>query len=278
MVSTARFFRLRSTNAVDVLLVVALDRLLGQPPPRLGRDVERLLALLAQPRQQPLAAAVAVDVGGVEEVHPAVERAVQRRHRLVVLDRAERPADRPGPEADCRNLPIRASERSKFHVRRAKLARRTCPLKSGSGWGQTSCASADSTAPSTRRRTGLREPSAGRAGTGAPARRSRRPAATPPCRPRTPAGRSPRTAASSPGRSPGGRRTTAGSIRHGSPGRRAIRLPPHRSPCSRGGRLGRSAQRLQLRRTAVRSRAACAPSASPASAAARSCGPRRRTR
>ena len=53
-----------------------------------------------QAPDEPLRAAVAVDVGGVEERHAGVGRGVQRRHRGVLVDLAPVGADLPRAEAD----------------------------------------------------------------------------------------------------------------------------------------------------------------------------------
>ena len=84
----------------QVLAVEALGDERLQALAGLGRDVERVAALAAQARQQLFTVAVAVDVGGVEEVHAAIQRAVQRRQRLAIVDRAPGAADGPGAEAD----------------------------------------------------------------------------------------------------------------------------------------------------------------------------------
>ena len=58
------------------------------------------VALPQQAPDEPLRAAVAVDVGGVEERHAGVGRGVQRRHRGVLVDLAPVGADLPRAEAD----------------------------------------------------------------------------------------------------------------------------------------------------------------------------------
>jgi hypothetical protein len=110
----------------QVLLVVALGGLLGEPAPRLGGDVEGVLALAPQSGQQLLGVPVAIDIGRVEEVHPPIERPVQGRHRLVIGDRAPGPADGPGAEADPGNVPVGPTQCPIFHHSEANL---TQPLE-----------------------------------------------------------------------------------------------------------------------------------------------------
>ena len=93
----------------QVLLGVVLHPLLD-PAPELGRDHERLVPLAEQPADQPLRAAVAVDVGGVEERDPGVDGGVERVERLRVVGLAPRAADRPGSEPDLRDGPAGLAE------------------------------------------------------------------------------------------------------------------------------------------------------------------------
>src|SRR5262249_55054975 len=73
----------------QVLARVPVGRLDRQTPASLGRDVDRLAGpLAAKPGNEALAAAVAVDVRGVDEVDTGVDRGVQRAHRLVIVHRA----------------------------------------------------------------------------------------------------------------------------------------------------------------------------------------------
>src|SRR5690606_22812978 len=87
-----------------------------EPTPRFRRYVERGAGFLPQPRQQPLAAAVPIDVGGVEEVDPVLEGASERRHRLVVVDGPPGTTNRPGPEAQCGHAPACAAQLPVFHT------------------------------------------------------------------------------------------------------------------------------------------------------------------
>ena len=43
---------------------------------------------------------VAVDVGGVYEVHPRIDRGVKRGGRIALVDIPPRPANRPGAESN----------------------------------------------------------------------------------------------------------------------------------------------------------------------------------
>src|SRR6185436_1120344 len=99
----------------EVLARVALRRLLGQAPAGLGGDVDLLAPLAAEAGDQPLAAAVAVDVRGVDEVRARVHRGVQGAHGLLVVHRAPRAADRPGAEADRGDGQAGAAERAVLH-------------------------------------------------------------------------------------------------------------------------------------------------------------------
>ena len=80
--------------------------------------------LAPQPRDEPLAAAVAVDVCGVDEVDAGVDGRVEGGDRLRIVDRAPGAADGPGAEADRRNGDIRPAEMLMGHRR---------PGRSGSG-------------------------------------------------------------------------------------------------------------------------------------------------
>jgi hypothetical protein len=100
----------------EIVAAVALDGLRRQPPAGLGRDVNRFARpFAAQPRDQPLAAPVAVDIGGVDEIDTRVDGGVQCAHRLLVVDRAPRSADRPGAETNGRDLQSAPSQRPIFH-------------------------------------------------------------------------------------------------------------------------------------------------------------------
>jgi hypothetical protein len=87
-----------------------------EPAARLRGHDEGLGSLATEPADQPLGAAVAVDVGRVEEGDAGVERRVERCHRVRVVGAAPGPAaDPPGTEAHLRHLPARPSEGSRVH-------------------------------------------------------------------------------------------------------------------------------------------------------------------
>ena len=93
----------------QVRLGVALEHL-RRAAAELGRDDERLVALAEQLRDQPLRAAVAVDVRRVEERDPGVDRRVQRLERLRIVGLSPGAADRPGSEPDLRDGPAGLAE------------------------------------------------------------------------------------------------------------------------------------------------------------------------
>src|SRR5690606_18758592 len=86
---------------LQVLRGVAGDFLLRQATPGLGRHERALAAaLLEHARDQALGMAIAVDIGGVDEIEAGIQRRVQRGDRLTVVDRAPGRANGPGAEAD----------------------------------------------------------------------------------------------------------------------------------------------------------------------------------
>jgi predicted transcriptional regulator len=100
----------------EVRAAVAVRRLRRQAPARLRRHVDRLAgAFPPQPRYQALAAAIAVDVCRVDEIHAAVDRGVERPHRLLVVHRAPGAADGPGAKTDRRHGETRAAQHPIFH-------------------------------------------------------------------------------------------------------------------------------------------------------------------
>jgi len=98
-----------------VFPVVGLGSLLGQPAASLGGDIKLVGALFLEAREEAFTAAVAIDVGSVEEIHAAIERGVQRSERFLVIDITPGTADRPGAETDLRNFPTGASKSAVFH-------------------------------------------------------------------------------------------------------------------------------------------------------------------
>jgi hypothetical protein len=107
----------------QVLAVVPRGHVRAQPTPGLGRHHDLFRSLGPQPRHQPLRAAVAVHVGGVDEVDALVHRAVQRAQRLGVVGAAPGvAADGPGAEADRGDAEGGATQRAVLHA---------CPQSSG---------------------------------------------------------------------------------------------------------------------------------------------------
>ena len=101
----------------QILARVAFGRLRREPAAGLGGDPDRLARPFApEPRHEPLAPPVAIHVRGVDEVHPGVDRRVQRLHRLLVVHFAPAPANRPRPEADARDRHIRPAESPVVHT------------------------------------------------------------------------------------------------------------------------------------------------------------------
>src|SRR6185437_4520218 len=93
----------------------AFDGLCGQAAAGFGGDDDILLTLLPEAGDEALAAAHAVDVGGVDEVDAGVDGGVEGGHRVVVIDCAPCAADGPCAEADVRNLPGGTSELAVVH-------------------------------------------------------------------------------------------------------------------------------------------------------------------
>ena len=96
----------------EVLSVVAFGGVRREAAPGLGGDHDFLFALALQLRDQPLAAAHAVDIGGVDEVDAAIDGLVQRGQRFVVANVSPCAANGPCAKTDFRNLPAGPSQRS----------------------------------------------------------------------------------------------------------------------------------------------------------------------
>ena len=83
----------------------------------LGHDGQAGVGPLAQqPADEPLAAAVAVDVGRVEHRHAGVDRGVQHRHGVVLAHRAPVGTELPAAQADHRDRTTGPAECSHLHV------------------------------------------------------------------------------------------------------------------------------------------------------------------
>ena len=88
-----------------------------RPPPELGRDDEPFCSLTEKAPDQALRAPVPVDVGGVEERDPGIDRGMQRGKRLLLVGLAPGAADRPRAETDLGDVPAGLSEPSRLHAR-----------------------------------------------------------------------------------------------------------------------------------------------------------------
>ena len=96
--------------------VVAVGGVRGEPAASLRDDMERLRPFAAEARNQALGEAVAVDVGGIEEVDAGVEGCMERGKRGVLVGASPLAAtDGPGAEADLRNIPPRPTESACVH-------------------------------------------------------------------------------------------------------------------------------------------------------------------
>src|SRR5271167_114634 len=84
-------------------------------PASFRRDADLLLALLQDLRDEALAAAIAVDVGRVDEVDAVIQGSMHHAHRVVVCDTAPTASDLPGAEADFGNLESSLAEVTIVH-------------------------------------------------------------------------------------------------------------------------------------------------------------------
>src|SRR5262249_3185795 len=96
-----------------------------------GHD-DPLVALAQELADEALGTAVAVDVGGVDEVDACVDGGVQRRERLRVVRLAPAPAGGPGPDADVADLASGLAEGSRSH--RATIEGRYVPKRRWRCW------------------------------------------------------------------------------------------------------------------------------------------------
>ena len=71
--------------------------------------------VLERRSEQAFAQPPSVEGGGVDEVHPQVERDMDRPHRFVQVDRAEFLPERRRPEADPREVQAGLAEGAEFH-------------------------------------------------------------------------------------------------------------------------------------------------------------------
>ncbi len=114
--STSRLVRLRSINSSG-LAAVALDHLLGQAAPPLWSPHRSCIAfaLLEHLRNQLFAAAIAIDIGGVDEVHACVQRGAQRSafvHAVVNIAQPHEPPIAHAPKLISETrMPVRPKSR-----------------------------------------------------------------------------------------------------------------------------------------------------------------------
>src|SRR5690606_6211275 len=95
---------------------IVLGPLLGAPA-HLGGDHDAVVGMGGEePPDQRLAAAVAVDVGGVEEGDAAGEGCLEHRHRVDFADFAPVGAELPGAQADRRDGAAAAAEGALLHA------------------------------------------------------------------------------------------------------------------------------------------------------------------
>ena len=79
---------------------VAFHGLLGQAAPGFGGDDDFFFAPLLELGDQPLAAAVAVDVRSVDEVHPGINGLAQGAQSFFVGNLSPGAANGPSPKTD----------------------------------------------------------------------------------------------------------------------------------------------------------------------------------
>src|SRR5258708_37390377 len=81
-----------------------------------SHDRARSAARLQGPPDQLLGTAIAIDVGCVDEVDPAIEGRTKRGDRILVVDLPPVGTDRPGAEPDLAKLPTGTADISPAHV------------------------------------------------------------------------------------------------------------------------------------------------------------------
>ena len=77
---------------------------------RLSWRCKFFLPLFFQFRQQPFAAAVAINVRRIKKIHACIQCRMEGRERFLVIHTAPRAADGPRAKTDFRNLPAGPSE------------------------------------------------------------------------------------------------------------------------------------------------------------------------
>src|SRR4030088_2356650 len=99
----------------QVLAAVSFDGLARQTASSFRGHHDLALFALLELSNQTFAAAIAVDVGGIDKIHSAVDGFVQRSEGFVVRNTAPCAADGPGAKTDVRTLPAGASEFTVVH-------------------------------------------------------------------------------------------------------------------------------------------------------------------
>src|ERR1700674_187243 len=99
----------------QVLAAVSFDCLARQTASGFRGHHDLALFAFLELSNQTFAAAIAVDVGGIDKIHSAVDGFLQRSEGFVVRNIAPRAADSPGAKADVRNFPTGASELTVVH-------------------------------------------------------------------------------------------------------------------------------------------------------------------
>ncbi len=101
----------------EVPSAITFDSLAWQAPARLRGDNDLLFAALLQLSEEPLAAAVAVHIRRVNEVHPAIHSFVEGGESVFVGDVAPGTAYSPRSKADLGYLPTCPAKWAVVHVR-----------------------------------------------------------------------------------------------------------------------------------------------------------------
>src|SRR4029079_2775827 len=101
--------------ARKVLTAIALGSLFRQLPACLGQHHNFFFTFLLQTRNQALAASVAVNICGVDEVDSGIDGGIQGFHGFFVAHLSPSASNGPSSKADLRNIPSRAAQRSILH-------------------------------------------------------------------------------------------------------------------------------------------------------------------
>jgi hypothetical protein len=110
-------FEATLNKAGQVLAVVAVGGVRIQTAACFGDDVKFIVRPFSfQLRQQPFAAPVAIDVGGIEEIDALIQGFMKGGDGLFPLDMTPISPDRPTAESNRGNAPACSSECSIFHI------------------------------------------------------------------------------------------------------------------------------------------------------------------